>query len=95
MVGLTYYTSVFEGTVGVTCSFTSFIIIFQACKYSGLAGCMTPTLLNSDRPSKNPQEKVRGGQIPPKWACFSNVPRVWDPKLVNLKLAIAFLLDIA
>jgi hypothetical protein len=31
---------------------------------------------------------AKGGQLPPKWACFSNVPRVWAPQLGSLKLGI-------
>ena len=31
---------------------------------------------------------TRGGQLPPKWACSSNVPRVWAPKSGNIRLGI-------
>ena len=35
----------------------------------------------------------RGGQLPPKWACYPNVPRVWAPKLGNFKLNIKMFLS--
>jgi len=30
----------------------------------------------------------RGGQLPPKWACSSNDPRVWAPRFDSFKLGI-------
>jgi len=39
-------------------------------------------------PSGLPAKNTRGGQLPPKWACCSNVPRVWAPKFGSFKLGI-------
>jgi hypothetical protein len=62
---------------------------------------LSPSLKRKEEEKKRKRKEAKGekqketprGTLPPKWACYSNVPRVWAPKFGSFKLGIKMFLS--